>query len=176
MPHETSAPVVRFRDLSVGDAERAELLEVIDGLLRGGQLILGPDVEAFEQEFARQCQRSECVGVSNGTAGLYLALRALGVGPGDEVVTTAMSWVATANAVIALGATPVFADVADDFNIDPVPLHLQKPGRELGYGPGDMPVAEAQAGRLITLPAHEYLTDEQVEFTCGVVTAYSSLT
>ena len=51
----------------------------------------------------------------------------------------------------------------------PVPLHLQKPGRELGYGPGDMPVAEAQADRLVTLPAHEYLTDEQVARACDVV-------
>lgn len=112
-------PLVRFRDLSIPDDERHELLEVIDQLMRRGTFILGADVEAFEQEFARQCERAECVGVSNGTGGLYLALRALGVGPGDEVVTTAMSWVATANAVIALGATPVFADVADDFNIEP---------------------------------------------------------
>jgi dTDP-4-amino-4,6-dideoxygalactose transaminase len=115
----SQCPLVRFRDLSIPDDERRELLEAIDQLMRRGTFILGADVEAFEQEFARQCGRSECVGVSNGTGGLYLALRALGVGPGDEVVTTAMSWVATANAVIALGATPVFADVADDFNIDP---------------------------------------------------------
>ncbi|MDO8307711.1 MAG: DegT/DnrJ/EryC1/StrS family aminotransferase [Actinomycetota bacterium] len=112
-------PLVRFRDLSIPDDERLELLEAIDQLMRRGTFILGADVEAFEQEFARQCRRAECVGISNGTGGLYLALRALGVGPGDEVVTSAMSWVATANAIIALGATPVFADVADDFNIDP---------------------------------------------------------
>ncbi len=112
-------PLVRFRDLSIPDDERVQLLDAIDQLMRRGTFILGSDVEAFEAEFARQCGRSECIGVSNGTGGLYLALRALGVGPGDEVITSAMSWVATSNAIIALGATPVFADVADDYNLDP---------------------------------------------------------
>ena len=51
----------------------------------------------------------------------------------------------------------------------PVPLHLQKPGHELGYGSGDLPVAESQADRLVTLPAHEYLSEPQVEMTMGVV-------
>ena len=55
----------------------------------------------------------------------------------------------------------------------PVPLHLQRPGRELGYGPGDMPVAEAQAERLVTLPAHEYLTDAQVARAVEVVAAFA---
>lgn len=111
--------LVRFRDLSVPDDERAELLDALDRMMRRGTFILGADVEAFEAEFAQACMRRECIGVSNGTAAIYLALRSLGVGAGDEVVTSAMSWVATANAVIALGATPVFADVADDFNLDP---------------------------------------------------------
>jgi len=87
--------------------------------MRVGQFILGEDVERFEREFASQCRRDYCVGVSNGTAALYLALRAFGVGPGDEVITSAMSWVATGNAITALGATPVFVDVRDDYNIDP---------------------------------------------------------
>ena len=51
----------------------------------------------------------------------------------------------------------------------PIPLHLQKPGRQMGYAPGSMPIAEAQADRLITLPAHEYLTDQQVDFICQTV-------
>jgi dTDP-4-amino-4,6-dideoxygalactose transaminase len=55
----------------------------------------------------------------------------------------------------------------------PVPLHLQRPGRELGYGPGDMPVAEAQAERLVTLPAHEYLSDAQVARAVEVVAAFA---
>lgn len=112
-------PAIRFRDLSVPDDERLELLDAIDGVMRRGQFILGRDVEEFEKEFARRCGRRHCVGVSNGTGALYLALRAVGVGPGDEVVTSPMSWVATGNAIIALGATPVFADVCDDYNLDP---------------------------------------------------------
>jgi len=49
----------------------------------------------------------------------------------------------------------------------PLPLHLQKPGREMGYHPGDLPVAERQASSIVTLPAHEYLTDEQVDYCCS---------
>ena len=110
---------VRFRDLRVGEVERRELLSTIDRVMRVGQFILGEDVEQFEREFARRCDQDYCVGVSNGTAALYLALRAFGVGPGDEVITSAMSWVATGNSIIALGATPIFVDVRDDYNIDP---------------------------------------------------------
>ncbi len=110
---------VRFRDLSLPDDERVRLLEAIDALMRRGSFILGETVEEFEVEFARQCAQPHAIGVSDGTGALYLSLRALGVGPGDEVVTTPMSWVATGNAILALGATPVFADVADDYNIDP---------------------------------------------------------
>jgi dTDP-4-amino-4,6-dideoxygalactose transaminase len=51
----------------------------------------------------------------------------------------------------------------------PLPLHLQKPGREMGHHPGDLPVAERQANLIVTLPAHEYLTDEQVDYCCGSI-------
>ena len=120
---------VRFRDLSVGDAERSELLSSIDRVMRVGQFILGEDVEQFEREFARRCNQDYCVGVSNGTAALYLALRAFGVGPGDEVITSAMSWVATGNAITALGATPIFVDVRDDYNIDPSAIETAFTGK-----------------------------------------------
>ncbi len=110
---------VRFRDLAVPQPERRELLEILDAAMQRGQFILGDEVEEFEREFAQACSRSHCVGVSNGTGALYLALRALGIGKRDEVITSPMSWVATGNAVLALGARPVFADVRDDFNLDP---------------------------------------------------------
>lgn len=113
------AAVVRFRDLSVPPPERAELLAAIDAVLTDGQIILGAAVEDFEAAFADACGKRFCVGVSDGTGSLYLALRVLGIGKGDEVIVPAMSWVATANAVIATGATPVFADVDDDYNLDP---------------------------------------------------------
>ncbi len=110
---------VRFRDLSLSEVERTHLLGLIDSLMREGDLILGDPVEQFEAEFSRRCRQSHAIGLSDGTAAVYLSLRALGVGPGDEVITTPMSWLATGNAILALGAMPVFADVTDDFNVDP---------------------------------------------------------
>ena len=87
-------------------------------VLRSGQLSLGPRVPAFEAAFAEQVGARHACAVSSGTAALHLALRAIGVAAGDEVVTTPFSFVATANAVVYEGATPVFAD------IDPVTLDL----------------------------------------------------
>jgi dTDP-4-amino-4,6-dideoxygalactose transaminase len=112
-------PRVRFRDLSIQDAAlRARLLHVVDELLRDGRLLMGPAVEQWEELMAGYCGARYCVGVSSGTDAIYLALRAFDIGPGDEVIVPAMSWIATANAVILAGATPVFADVGDDLNID----------------------------------------------------------
>jgi dTDP-4-amino-4,6-dideoxygalactose transaminase len=85
----------------------AELADVLDGM----QLFLGPRQRAFESNFATYCEASECISLSNGTDALELSLRALGVGPGDEVITQPNSFIATAEAISAAGATPVFADV-----------------------------------------------------------------
>jgi dTDP-4-amino-4,6-dideoxygalactose transaminase len=371
-----SKPVrVPYNYLPMQFADYSEIAAGWDALIKTADFTLGAFMEKFEGEFADYIGSPHCLATNNGTDALILALKALGIGPGDEVITPCNSFYATTGAIVAVGATPVFCDVDERFQTDvndaarrvtartkallpvhwagaspdvrqvmdlahahnllvledacmaiggavhgtspgtngdmgafsmhplktlnvmgdggmvitkdddrlrwmlkyrnhgmidrdhidmwgvnmrlqplqaivashmltslderlarrrevqstyderlgalgpsivvppradwnpetvslymfeaddrdsliahlvangveakvhyPVPLHLQKPGRELGYGPGDMPVAEAQAGRLITLPAHEYLTDEQVEFTCGVVTAYSSLT
>lgn len=127
----TKERVVRvpFLDLRVIDAdERAELLEAVEGVLRHGRLVLGPEVEAFERRIAGMCGRRYAVGVGSGTDALFIGLRAAGIGstPGsvrggerDEVITTGMSWIATANAIVMSGALPVFADVGEDLNIDP---------------------------------------------------------
>ena len=80
-------------------------------VLRSGQYILGPEVEAFESEFASFLGARHCVGVANGTDALTIALRALGIGPGDEVVVPALTFYATAEAVVNAGATPVLCDV-----------------------------------------------------------------
>lgn len=76
-----------------------------------GWYVLGPEVEAFEQEFASYCQSRHCVGVANGTEALEIGLRTLGIGPGDEVITVANAGMYSTTAIRAVGATPVFADV-----------------------------------------------------------------
>lgn len=80
-------------------------------VLRSGRYILGPQVEAFEAEFAAYLGARHCVGVANGTEALTIALRAMGIGPGDEVVLPALTFYATAEAVVNAGATPVLCDV-----------------------------------------------------------------
>src|SRR6266516_6045723 len=89
-------------------------------VLASGQLAQGENVAAFEQGFAEVCQVHEAVAVSSGTSALRLALLAHGVGPGDEVITTAFSFAATANAILLVGATPVFVDIEPDtYTLDP---------------------------------------------------------
>ena len=93
---------------------------VVSQVLSSGRFILGPEVEAFEEEFAAYCEADHAVGMSSGTAALQLALEACGVGPGDEVITTVFTFIATAAAISHVGAQPVFVDIDQDtYNIDP---------------------------------------------------------
>lgn len=82
------------------------------------QFILGEEVERFEAHFAELCQTSFAVGVNSGADALFMALKALNIGPGDEVITVPNSFVATAGVIVATGAKPVFVDVGADYNID----------------------------------------------------------
>ena len=83
---------VAFRDLRVMDpAVRKTLLQSFEEVLKNGPLLMGPRVEHFEKRFAAYCDRSQAVGVASGTCALYLGLRALGIGSGDELITTPMS-------------------------------------------------------------------------------------
>lgn len=112
---------VPFFDLSGEIAEDApELAAAAEAVLRSGRYVLGPEVEAFEEEVARYVGVRHAVGVNSGTDALVLALEVLGIGPGDEVVTTPFTFFATAEAVRLVGATPVFADVDEEtFQLDP---------------------------------------------------------
>lgn len=96
-----------------------ELMQAAEQVLTSGQYILGPSVTAFEGHFSRYCQTSFAAGVSNGTSALQLALRALGVGEGDEVITAPNSFIASASSIALIGARPVFAEVGNDMNLDP---------------------------------------------------------
>jgi perosamine synthetase len=131
----------------LGEAEEAAVIDV----LRSGQLSLGPRVPAFEEAFAARLGVPHASAVSSGTAALHLALRAVGVSAGDEVVTSPFSFVASANVIIYEGATPVFADIDPrTLNVDPeaaaaaitertsalLPVHI------FGY-PADVPALEA---------------------------------
>ena len=97
-----------------------EVHSAIDRVLTNTSFILGDEVRAFEDAFASHVQADDAVGVASGTAAIELSLRALGIGPGDEVITTAHTFIATAEAVNNVGARPVFADIdPSTYNIDP---------------------------------------------------------
>jgi dTDP-4-amino-4,6-dideoxygalactose transaminase len=105
--------------LSIKDEIQAALNAVLDKTAFAG----GPFVAQFEKEFAAFCQTEQCVGVGNGTDALWMALLALGVGPGDEVITVPDTFIATAEAISYCGATPVFVDVDEkSYNMDPQKL------------------------------------------------------
>ncbi len=109
---------------TLGEAEERAVVEV----LRSRRLSLGPRLPEFERRFAERLGAPHASAVSSGTAGLHLALRAVGVGAGDEVITSPLSFVASANAVLYEGARPVFAD------IDPVTLNLDPAAAEAAVG------------------------------------------
>ena len=99
---------------------QCEIDAAINEVVAGGQYILGPNVRAFEQEMADYCGVKFAVGVGSGTDALYLSLRALGIGPGDEVITTPFTFIGTTEAICMTGARPVFVDIdPDTFNINP---------------------------------------------------------
>jgi len=111
---------VPFFDLRVTDpALKRELLDSVERVLDHGRILFGPEVREFETKVAKTAETKYAVGVSSGSSALYLALKCLDIGPGDEVITTPLTWIITGNAIAECGATPVFVDIRDDFNIDP---------------------------------------------------------
>ncbi len=103
-------------------ALRAELLATVDEVLSSGTYILGEHVNRFEENFAHYCQVKHAIAVANATDALWLVLKALGVGPGHEVITAPNSFIASAGAIAAVDATPVFVDVGADYNLNPALL------------------------------------------------------
>jgi dTDP-4-amino-4,6-dideoxygalactose transaminase len=110
------ATFLGFQPPAIGEEE----VEAVSETLRSGWLTTGPRTAELEERFAAYLGARHVVALSSGTAALHLALLALGVGPGDEVITSPITWPATANVVVHAGATPVFADVREsDLNVDP---------------------------------------------------------
>ena len=150
------AAVIPFLDLAATHALiEHDILDALQRVVRAGQFILGPEVEAFEREFAAYCGAEHCVGVGNGLDALFLILRASGIGSGDEVLVPANTFIATWLAVSHAGATPVPVEPLEtSYNIDPaaierainsrtraiIPVHL--------YGqPADMDAVKKIAAR-----------------------------
>ena len=109
--------MIPFMDLTPGP-DAADVRTAIDRVVARGWFVLGPELEAFEHDFAAASQAAHAVGVGSGTDALAIALRALGIGRGDEVITSALSAAYTALSIMMVGARPVFAD------IDPVRLTI----------------------------------------------------
>jgi dTDP-4-amino-4,6-dideoxygalactose transaminase len=110
-------------------------------LLATGDFVLGEEVAKFEAWMSERCNGANAISLNSGTDALILSLRALGIGPGDEVITCANTFVATVGAIVAAGAKPVLADVGDDELIN-----VERLSREM-----------------LTLPCHHHLTDSDVE-------------
>jgi len=145
--------VIPFLSLVPG-RDAAEVRAAIDRVVTRGWFVLGPELDAFEKEFAAATGASHAVGVNTGTDALALALRVLGVGPGDEVITAPVSAAYTALAIMMVGARPVFADIdADRLTLDPaataaaitprtkaiMPVHLYGQAADM---PGLMQIAD----------------------------------
>lgn len=105
--------------LSLATVTEAEEQAVVRALHSGWVAPLGPEVDAFEAEIAKRCGVEHALALASGTAGLHLALLALGIGEGDYIPVSTMTFAATTNAIAYVGATPVFVDAAEDGNIDP---------------------------------------------------------
>src|SRR5262245_13055630 len=111
-------PFIPFNLPTIGQEE----IDEVTHTLRSGWLTTGPKTAQFEREFKNYVQAPFSLAVNSATAGLHLALVALGIGPGDEVITTPLTFCATVNTIIQTGATPVLADINEDGNIDPASI------------------------------------------------------
>ncbi len=130
LPHESihthHIRKIRYVDLAAQHAPlKAKLLEAIADVIDEGQFILGRQVAEFEEEFAALCGVRHALGLNSGTDALVLALRAVGVEAGDEVITVPNSFVASTACIRLVGARPVFVDVGADYNIDPAKSSLR---------------------------------------------------
>jgi dTDP-4-amino-4,6-dideoxygalactose transaminase len=128
---------VPFADLRLQyQTIKGEIDGAIANVIRDNAFIRGPYVDAFEREFAGAVDVRHCISCANGTDAIYLALAALKVAPGDEVITTAHSWISTSAMITHAGATPVFCDTdGATFTIDPAAIEAAITPRTVGIIP-----------------------------------------
>lgn len=146
-----------------------ELLDAVGKIIDKGQFILGDEVLEFEKRFAELCDVRYAVGVNSGTDALILALKVLGVGPGDEVITVPNSFVASASCIALLDAKPVFVDVRDDYNIDPTLIEQAITPRTKAILPVHLTGRPADMGPILDIAKHYSL--HVVEDCAQAVTA-----
>ncbi len=104
------------------EEEKEELLSCVERVLESGNLVMTPELGALEEKVAGFVGIKHCLGLNSGTDALMMSMMALGIGRGDEVITTPISFIATVGSIVHVGATPVFADVGEDQNIDPAAI------------------------------------------------------
>ena len=114
---------VPYVNLGAQAAEvKSELLSAAERVIDSGHYVLSPECTEFEKRFAKTCQANAAVGVNSGTDALILTLKAMEIGPGDEVITVSNTFIATVAAIELVGAKPVLVDIAEDLNMDPEKL------------------------------------------------------
>jgi dTDP-4-amino-4,6-dideoxygalactose transaminase len=148
---------------------KAELLEAMGRVIDSGMYVLGTEVEEFERQFAALCGVRYAVGVNSGTDALTLSLRALGIGPGDEVITAANSFVASAGCAAMLGACPVLADVGSDYNLDPSSVERVITPRTKAIVPVHLTGRPAKMDEIMALAeAHNlYVVEDAAQAVCA---------
>ena len=127
---------IRFVNLEFQDSKfKKKITNRFHKILKHGQFILGPEVQEMETKIAKFCKRKFCVGTASGTDAIYLALRALDIGNGDEVITSPMTWVSSTNSIMMNNAKPVFVDIKNDLNIDEnkIEKHITKKTKAILY-------------------------------------------
>src|SRR6516225_6032508 len=142
---------IRFHRPSIGEEEITEVVET----LRSGWLTTGPRVARFERDFRESTGAPFAIAVNSATAGLHLALASLGIGPGDEVITTPMTFCATVQAILHVGAAPVLADIGSDGNIDPEEIAKRITARTRAIIPVHMAGLPCEMKDIWALARHE---------------------